>query len=236
MAITVRKGIFDKFDKTRLLPGEYAVVLSGDPVARDGRAVYVCFAAGSVKRLATHEDMYDFLLDARDETIEYIETVATEDVRKTYKELTTLVDTQEAVRVSNEKDRVANEAQRSFSEEERLLKEGEREQAEAERKATINDFEAKVANGFFDGATFLPQVSEDGLISWTNDKGLVNPLTVNIKGEKGNDGVVTALATGMFVLEIKGDDLYLIYGEDADVPNLRIDEEDGCLYLEVEGV
>lgn len=40
-----------------------------------------------------------------------------------------------------------------------------------------------------DGATFIPYVSESGIISWTNDKGLRNPEPVNIKGEPGKDGI-----------------------------------------------
>lgn len=39
-----------------------------------------------------------------------------------------------------------------------------------------------------DGATFTPSVSEDGVISWTNDQELPNPAPVNIKGEKGDKG------------------------------------------------
>ena len=35
------------------------------------------------------------------------------------------------------------------------------------------------------GATFIPSVSADGVISWTNDKGLPNPEPVNIKGVDG---------------------------------------------------
>lgn len=38
------------------------------------------------------------------------------------------------------------------------------------------------------GATFTPSVSEDGIISWTNDGGLSNPSSVNIKGAKGDKG------------------------------------------------
>ena len=38
------------------------------------------------------------------------------------------------------------------------------------------------------GATFIPYVSADGVISWTNDKGLPNPKPVNIKGVKGDKG------------------------------------------------
>ena len=40
-------------------------------------------------------------------------------------------------------------------------------------------------------ATFTPSVSEDGTLSWTNNKGLTNPEPVNIKGPQGpagNDG------------------------------------------------
>ena len=40
-----------------------------------------------------------------------------------------------------------------------------------------------------DGATFTPSVDAEGNLSWSNDKGLVNPPTVNIKGEKGDSGV-----------------------------------------------
>ena len=39
-----------------------------------------------------------------------------------------------------------------------------------------------------DGATFTPSVAANGDISWTNDKGLSNPTTVNIKGPKGDKG------------------------------------------------
>lgn len=38
------------------------------------------------------------------------------------------------------------------------------------------------------GATFIPSVSANGVISWTNDKNLPNPTPVNIKGEKGDKG------------------------------------------------
>ena len=38
------------------------------------------------------------------------------------------------------------------------------------------------------GATFIPTVSSNGDLSWTNDKGLTNPDTVNIKGPKGDTG------------------------------------------------
>lgn len=39
-----------------------------------------------------------------------------------------------------------------------------------------------------DGVTFIPSVSEDGVLSWTNDGGLENPEPVNIKGPSGEGG------------------------------------------------
>jgi hypothetical protein len=38
------------------------------------------------------------------------------------------------------------------------------------------------------GATFIPNVSSEGVISWTNDKNLDNPTPVNIKGPQGEKG------------------------------------------------
>lgn len=39
-----------------------------------------------------------------------------------------------------------------------------------------------------DGITFTPSVSDEGIISWTNDGNLPNPNPVDIKGPKGDDG------------------------------------------------
>lgn len=38
------------------------------------------------------------------------------------------------------------------------------------------------------GATFTPSVSDAGVISWTNDKELSNPASINIRGPKGDQG------------------------------------------------
>lgn len=38
------------------------------------------------------------------------------------------------------------------------------------------------------GATFIPAISENGIISWTNDKDLNNPPPINIKGPQGEIG------------------------------------------------
>ena len=41
-----------------------------------------------------------------------------------------------------------------------------------------------------DGVTFTPSVSNEGVLSWTNDGGLPNPASVNIKGPTGATGNV----------------------------------------------
>lgn len=59
MAVQTRRGAYENFDPNKLLAGEWATVLSGDPNASDGRAAYLCFDPGEVKRMATYEDMVD---------------------------------------------------------------------------------------------------------------------------------------------------------------------------------
>ena len=39
-----------------------------------------------------------------------------------------------------------------------------------------------------DGVTFTPSVSQEGIISWTNNGGLSNPDPIDIKGDKGDKG------------------------------------------------
>lgn len=46
-------------------------------------------------------------------------------------------------------------------------------------------FEVKIPSG----VTFTPSVSDDGLISWTNDGNKDNPPSMSIKGQKGDTGV-----------------------------------------------
>ena len=79
MAIQNRRGAYADFDPTKMVAGEFAVVQTGDPNADDGKAVYMAFSAGSVKRLATYEDMQQSITDA----IEGTATEIVEDVIET---------------------------------------------------------------------------------------------------------------------------------------------------------
>ena len=52
----------------------------------------------------------------------------------------------------------------------------------------VEDLESTGGTPGDNGATFTPHVSDSGDISWTNDKGLTNPTTKNIRGPQGPQG------------------------------------------------
>lgn len=56
------------------------------------------------------------------------------------------------------------------------------------RQGLKGEVGGKTINIGEDGATFVPSVSDDGVISWQNDKNLPNPDPVNIMGPKGEKG------------------------------------------------
>ena len=60
-------------------------------------------------------------------------------------------------------------------------------QAKSSRPVQIDSKDGVYIKGE-DGAIFTPEVSEDGVLSWTNDKNLDNPQPVSIKGPKGDKG------------------------------------------------
>ena len=64
MAIQNRRGAYQDFKPEKLLEGEWATVTSGDPKASDGRGTYICYGGGVVKRMATYEDMMDYIHEA----------------------------------------------------------------------------------------------------------------------------------------------------------------------------
>lgn len=77
MAITMRIGTYDKFDPRKMVAGEYAVVTSGDPDTSDGKAIYMCFSPGDVKKLSTYEDFVAFQETVKDEIADYKELLET---------------------------------------------------------------------------------------------------------------------------------------------------------------
>ena len=72
MAIQSRRGAYGDFAPNKMLPGEWASVLKDDPKAQDGKSVYMCFAAGDVKRMATYEDMKDNIKEATGDVVQEV--------------------------------------------------------------------------------------------------------------------------------------------------------------------
>ena len=50
-------------------------------------------------------------------------------------------------------------------------------------------------DGESEGVVFVPNVSDDGILSWTNNGNLPNPEPVNIKGKDGADGYTPVKGT-----------------------------------------
>ena len=70
MAIQMRKGLKADFDPTKMLPGEWAVSIDSDT---SNQIVWMCFAAGVVKRMGTYEDFKEQIRDAtKDIRDEYV--------------------------------------------------------------------------------------------------------------------------------------------------------------------
>lgn len=61
MAIQVRKGLKKDFDPYKMLPGEWAVSIDNQT---QNQIVWMCFAAGVVKRMGTYEDFKAQIEDA----------------------------------------------------------------------------------------------------------------------------------------------------------------------------
>ena len=75
-----------------------------------------------------------------------------------------------------------------------------------------------------DGVTFTPSVSQEGIISWTNNGGLLNPTPINIKGDKGDKGDKGEKGERG---NVSSDTINSIVVVDS----LPVIEEDGVLYL-----
>lgn len=73
MAIQMRRGAYGDFDPTRMLPGEWAVVLSDDADTTDGYAVYICYAAGLVKRVVSSDELASLVNNIYQDVEDYVD-------------------------------------------------------------------------------------------------------------------------------------------------------------------
>lgn len=86
-----------------------------------------------------------------------------------------------------------------------------------------------------DGATFTPSVSSAGVISWTNDKSLPNPDSVNIKGPAGV-GVPSGGTSGQILKKHSATDYDTEWSEDSGLPSVSSPTDDGKVLRVVSGV
>lgn len=97
----------------------------------------------------------------------------------------------------------------------------------------------RVQGGGAPGVTFTPNVSAEGVISWTNDGGLPNPPPVNIMGPQGIQGLTGQTGPqgpqgpkgdGMYAFEIRADGhLYCLY-DTAAAPEFSINDSGHLIY------
>lgn len=120
MAIQMRRGAYSDFDPTKMVAGEWAIVTSGDPTTVTGRAVYHCFVAGQVEKIASYTDAAQIIINAIPDTVDAI---------------TAAVEEAEGARVLAEAARIDAENARALAEQGRETAEAARVQAEADREA-----------------------------------------------------------------------------------------------------
>lgn len=91
-------------------------------------------------------------------------------------------------RIEAENNRKNAETSRNSTETQRQSNETARQTAENAREDYITALRQSIENGDFDGATFIPHLDENGNLSWSNNKELDNPPTINIMGPQGPQG------------------------------------------------
>lgn len=166
MAIQHRRGVYNDFDPSRLLPGEWAVVLSNAPGATNGSAAYICFSPGKVKRVATVEDMATIIANAEPEAAAVI-TAAADAAEKTRTAAEALRVSAEKARAQAESGRASSEAARVSAERARANRQSANDAAQAKNNAdqTANNAAAqglvvkKLTSGQYDAGTYTPTVT-----------------------------------------------------------------------------
>lgn len=214
MAIVMRQGEYGDFVPAKMRPGEWAVVLADDPVVADGRSVFIAFAPGIVKRMATYEDMVDQFGDMTDDII---------------KQLTTNVN---AVIVVAEN--AADHAQLA----------GDNAKMQAIVAETAANLANNIAQDLItrrDAGEFKGDKGDKGDTGAIGpqgpkgDTGATGPQGIQgIQGPKGEQGEsgITVPISGMFTLA--GDangDLWAYYAEGSTPPEFDVDENNNIYYI-----
>lgn len=150
----------------------------------------------------------------------------------------------EKTRIKNESDRITNENGRAEAENNRSNAEISRNNAETQRQSNetarqtaedaredyIITLRQSIENGDFDGATFIPHLDENGDLSWSNNKELDNPPTINImgpRGPQGETGPKPVAGTDYYTQEEKEDFAAQVIAESkTEIDNFTSDKKD----------
>lgn len=152
--------------------------------------------------------------------------------------------TAESIRKKNESNRIVNENGRAEAENNRSNAEISRNNAETQRQSNetarqtaedaredyIITLRQSIENGDFDGATFIPHLDENGDLSWSNNKELDNPPTINImgpRGPQGETGPKPVAGTDYYTQEEKEDFAAQVIAESkTEIDNFTSDKKD----------
>lgn len=80
MAIQLRRGNYTNFDPSKMRPGEVAVVQTGDPNTRSGKAMYIAPTSNEVKRVAFVDDVEEIVYNISEGIAEEINDQVAENV------------------------------------------------------------------------------------------------------------------------------------------------------------
>ena len=162
MAIQNRRGNYADFDPQKLVPGEWAVVQSGDPNSERGRAVYMAFNVGEIERMATYEDMQENIVSATTDVQEQFASELTQTISDANSAVTTMrndIDDE----IASASETINNLTARTNA------------VMDSARLATTQANDA--AESAYDAADAVQSIIDSGttVMSWNNRAGLVTP-------------------------------------------------------------
>lgn len=245
MAIQMRRGLKKDFDPAKMLPGEWAVAI--DPET-ENQIVWMCFAAGIVKRMGTYEDfmvqIQEISGDIKEEYVEALEAIKAEvdaaaeavakdkdtvvtaksNIENTYlpqiqRYITNASNSASAAEKAKEDAQKAQKAIENLSVETSTLPAG----SSATVKKSVADTGVTLHFG-------IPR-GEQGATGPQGAQGIEGP--VGPEGPPGESGVTVPLA-GLFTLSVDDNgDLWAYYADTETEPPLEYDEATGELYYNV---
>lgn len=245
MAIQMRRGMLKDFDPAKMLPGEWAVSIDNDT---QNQIVWMCFAAGVVKRMGTYEDfmvqIQEIAGDIRAEYVAALEAIkadvdaAAEAVAKDRETVVTVKSDIENTYLPQIQQYITN-ASNSASTAEKAKEDAQKAQQAIENLGVESSTlpageDATVTKSVADSGVTLyfgiPQGAQ-GATGPRGEQGIEGPE--GPQGPPGESGVTTPVA-GWFTLSVDDDgNLWAYYADTETEPPFEYNEDTGELYYVV---